>query len=51
MDRKFSHCVIDSEENSDIKSIRQSNRIKTIKAIGGYIGSAPYGTVVIKKNY
>ncbi len=50
MDRKFSHAVIDSEENSDFKSIKQSNRIKAIRAVGGHIGNAPYGTQVIKNN-
>ena len=50
MDRKFSHAIIDSEENSDIKSIKQSDRIKSIRSIGGHIGNAPYGTQIIKKN-
>jgi DNA invertase Pin-like site-specific DNA recombinase len=50
MDKKFSHAVIDSEENSDNKSINSVNRIRKIKLMGGYIGRVPYGTQIIKKN-
>jgi len=50
MDRKFSHVVIDSEEHSDLKSIKQSDRINGIKKKGGYVGGIPYGTQIIKKN-
>jgi DNA invertase Pin-like site-specific DNA recombinase len=50
MDRKFSHMVINSEETSDFKSIKQSNRIKYIRSVGGYIGRNPYGTQIIKIN-
>jgi DNA invertase Pin-like site-specific DNA recombinase len=50
MDRKFSHAIIDSEEHSDLKSIKQSNRIKAIKSMGGHIGHVPFGTRVIKNN-
>ena len=50
MDRKFSHAIIDSEEDSDHKSINQSNRIKKIKSKGGYVGRTPFGTQIIKIN-
>lgn len=50
MDKKFYHSIIDSEENSDIKSIKSINRIEKIKLMGGYIGRVPYGTQIIKKN-
>lgn len=50
MDRKFSHLIIDSEEHSDFKSIKSSNRINKIKLMGGYVGRIPYGTQIIKKN-
>lgn len=50
MDRKFSHSIIDSEECSDVKSIKSRNRINQIKSYGGYIGRVPYGCIVIKKN-
>jgi DNA invertase Pin-like site-specific DNA recombinase len=50
MDKKFYHAIIDSEENSDLKSIKSINRIKKIKLMGGYIGRVPYGTQIIKKN-
>jgi DNA invertase Pin-like site-specific DNA recombinase len=50
MDRKFSHIAIDSEENSDNKSIKSKNRIKLIKSKGGHIGGIPFGTRIIKKN-
>lgn len=50
MDKKFYHKIIDSEENSDIKSSNSINRIKKIKLMGGYIGKVPYGTQIIKKN-
>jgi DNA invertase Pin-like site-specific DNA recombinase len=50
MDKKFYHAIIDSEENSDLKSIKSINRIRKIKSIGGYIGRVPYGTQIIKKD-
>ena len=50
MDKKFYHSIIDSEENSDLKSIKSKNRIEKIKLMGGYIGKVPYGTQIIKKN-
>ena len=50
MDKKFYHSIIDSEENSDLKSIKSINRIEKIKLMGGYIGRVPYGTQIIKKN-
>jgi DNA invertase Pin-like site-specific DNA recombinase len=50
MDRKFSHLIIDSEESSDLKSLKSLKRHQTIKKLGGYIGNAPYGTIVIKQN-
>jgi len=50
MDKKFYHAIIDSEENSDLKSIKFINRIEKIKLMGGYIGRVPYGTQIIKKN-
>jgi len=50
MDKKFYHTIIDSEENSDLKSMKSINRIEKIKLMGGYIGRVPYGTQIIKKN-
>jgi DNA invertase Pin-like site-specific DNA recombinase len=50
MDRKFSHSIIDSEECSDIKSIKSTNRINKIISNGGYVGRVPYGCMVVKKN-
>jgi DNA invertase Pin-like site-specific DNA recombinase len=50
MDRKFSHSIIDSEEHSDFKSIKSTNRINKIISNGGYIGRVPYGCMVVKKN-
>lgn len=50
MDKNFFHAIIDSEENSDHKSIKSKNRISRIKLNGGYIGRIPYGTQIIKKN-
>ena len=50
MDKKFYHAVIDSEKHSDIKSIKQLSRIKTIKSLGGYVGKIPFGTQIIKIN-
>lgn len=50
MDKKFSHTIIDSEEHSDIKSIKSSNRIKKILLNGGYVGRVPYGCMIVKKN-
>lgn len=50
MDRKFSHSIIDSEEHSDSKSIKSTNRINKIVSNGGYVGRVPYGCMVVKKN-
>lgn len=50
MDRKFSHSIIDSEECSDTKSIKSTNRINKIISNGGYVGRVPYGCMVVKKN-
>lgn len=50
MDRKFSHIIIDSEEHSDNKSIKSSNRINNILINGGYVGRVPFGCMIIKKN-
>lgn len=50
MDRKFSHSIIDSEECSDTKSIKSTNRINKIISNGGYVGKVPYGCIVVKKN-
>lgn len=50
MDRKFSRSIIDSEECSDTKSIKLTNRINKIISNGGYVGRVPYGCIVIKKN-
>lgn len=50
MDKKFAHNVINSEENSDLKSIKITDRIQYVKKMGGYIGRVPYGTKLIKKN-
>jgi DNA invertase Pin-like site-specific DNA recombinase len=50
MDKKFSHSIIDSEEHSDIKSIKLTQNINRIKLVGGYIGRVPYGCMTIKKN-
>jgi DNA invertase Pin-like site-specific DNA recombinase len=50
MDKKFSHSIIDSEEHSDIKSIKLTQIINKIKSVGGYIGRVPYGCMTIKKN-
>lgn len=50
MDRKFSHSIIDSEEHSDTKSIKSTNRINKIILNGGYVGRVPYGCMVVKKN-
>lgn len=50
MDRKFSHSIIDSEEHSDSKSIKSTNRINKIVLNGGYVGRVPYGCIVVKKN-
>jgi len=49
MDRKFSHSIIDSEEHSDIKSIKSTNRINKIISNGKYVGRVPYGCMIIKK--
>lgn len=50
MDRQFSHHVIDAENDSDIKSNKNIEKNKLIVENGGYIGSAPYGTKIIKIN-
>lgn len=50
MDREFSHKIIDSEKNSDLKSLKVTNRINNIKKSGGFFGRAPYGTIKIKSN-
>lgn len=50
MNRKFSHLIIDSEEHSDTKSIKSTNRINKIISNGGYVGRVPYGCIVVKKN-
>lgn len=50
MDRKFSHSIIDSEEHSDFKSIKSTNRINKIISNGGYVGRVPYGCMIVKKN-
>lgn len=50
MDRKFSHSIINSEEHSDFKSIKSTNRINKIISNGGYVGRVPYGCMVVKKN-
>ena len=50
MDRKFSYSIIKSEECSDIKSIKSTNRINKIISNNGYIGRVPYGCMVVKKN-
>lgn len=50
MDRKFSHLIIDSEEHSDKKYIKSTNRINKIKSAGGYVGRVPYGCMIVKKN-
>lgn len=50
MDKKFYHHIIDSEEHSDHKSIKSTNRIRQIKAFGGHVGKIPFGTKLIKKN-
>lgn len=50
MDKKFSHTIIDSEEHSDIKSIKSRNLINKIISVGGYVGRVPYGCKIIKQN-
>lgn len=50
MDRKFSHSIINSEEHSDFKSIKSTNRTNKIISNGGYVGRVPYGCMVVKKN-
>lgn len=50
MDKEFFHKVIDSEKDSDLKSINSKKIISRIKNLGGHIGKGFYGTIVIKKN-
>lgn len=50
MDRDFSYKIIDSEKNSDKKSLLATKRINGIKKSGGYLGRAPYGLIKIKLN-
>ena len=50
MDREFSHKIIDSEKDSDMKNLISTKRINMIKSQGGFLGRAPYGTIVVKLN-
>lgn len=50
MDKEFFHKVIDSEKDSDIKSIKLKEKISNIKSQGGWIGKAYYGTQIIKQD-
>jgi DNA invertase Pin-like site-specific DNA recombinase len=49
MDREFSHKIIDSEKSSDQKHNLSKKRISIIKANGGFVGRAQYGTMIVKK--
>jgi DNA invertase Pin-like site-specific DNA recombinase len=50
MDKDFYRKVIDSENNSDLKSIAVKKSFSDIKNKGGHIGKAPFGYYTIKIN-
>lgn len=50
MDNEFYHKVINSENNSDLKSVAIKKKIKDIKNKGGYVGKPPFGYYTIKIN-
>lgn len=50
MDKDFYHSVIESEKNSDKKSISIKNKINDMKNKGSHIGKPPYGYYTIKIN-
>jgi DNA invertase Pin-like site-specific DNA recombinase len=50
MDKQFYYKVIDSEKNSDLKSIACKKKISDIKSKGGFIGKVPFGYYCINES-